>query len=702
MKICLIEERPKMKIKTICVSNYRKIHDITINMDDNITIIAGANNSGKTSLVELFNAVFGKQKNKLHLYDFSAVECQKWSSDIYSKLVSIFDANGLREDTISAIYDLIFPSTASADAMQMPPIEVKIQVDYNEKEDDIRNFADYIMEFDPSNVSFYFIYRYALNTILFRKNLEAEYEKFFVRFKKLTGDTDTDKDVSRIIKEMLVLLYANSSEEVTYFSDKSYVNVVPMETSLFKNLFNYHDIMAGRSLDDENSDRAKILSKSMIDIARQEDGWKDLIHNLPDQIIQPIQEAKIQEKVRTASLDTLSDTMNEVSKTNGGHAGNIVIDMTVTEEAIHSLLKNITHAKYQVDGHYLKESSQGLGYSNLIYIHLQLEKFKKTIDPLIVNFFVIEEPESHMHPQMQSVFAQYLLEYYDKIVNVQSVLTTHSHEVVRAASISKLRVLRQVNSFKCDLFDLQEFQNVNASNKELLEFYNWFYSINFPDIIFADKIIMYEGDTERMLIKSILRSKEFEQLRNNYISFVQVGGAYAHNYKPIIEFLGIKTALITDLDYDKDSSNAREILESGTTNATIQKFAEEAINDKQPTVQTLYEWQSKSSPIVVGNICIAFQGKDDGFSRTLEEAMLAKHYKITAIDEKTKEDWKTLRESDKLKFTIPRNGDTHSLKTIVLHTSNQKTDFMYSVILNNMVDSMLPAYIKEALLWLTK
>ena len=46
--------------------------------------------------------------------------------------------------------------------------------------------------------------------------------------------------------------------------------------------------------------------------------------------------------------------------------------------------------------YYLNESSQGLGYSNLIYIHLQLEKYRKTIDPLIVNFFVIEEPEAHL------------------------------------------------------------------------------------------------------------------------------------------------------------------------------------------------------------------------------------------------------------------------------------------------------------------
>jgi len=687
-------------------------------MEDHITVVAGANNSGKTSLVELFNFVFGNSKGKLCCDDFSAIECQIWSNRIYPIILDIFNKEKPKDETISDICTIL---SALNNPILIPPIEVKIQVDYDEDNDDIRNFADYIMEFDPSNKSFYFVYKYAINIDLFRKKLDLEYEKFSSRFKKLAIGAANDIDTARIIKEMLISLYDRASEERAYFSDKSYSNSVQMDISMFKTLFNYHNIMAGRTLDDESSDRTRILSKNMIDIASQEDGWKDLIRKLPDLIIQPIQDAKIQDKVRTASLDTLSDTMESISKTNGGHAGSIVIDMNVTEESIHTLLKNITSAKYKADDHYLRESSQGLGYSNLIYIHLQLEKFKKSIDPLIVNFFVIEEPEAHMHPQMQNVFAQYIFDYYKQEINIQGVLTTHSHEVVRTATISQLRVLRQVDHFKCNLFDLCEFQNSIMSNKDLLEFYNWFYAINFPDIIFADKIIMYEGDTERMLIKSMLRSEEFSALRNQYLSFVQVGGAYAFNYKPIIEFLGIRTIIITDLDYDKDASTVAEILSSNTTNETINKFAGISLQDPKPTIESLYDWQANSIPIVIdGSICLAFQGKSDGYARTLEGAMLAKLYAINCIDTKTKSEWKNLRKykitstNDKaekeltelqkkyeLKFTIPRGDDDCNLNTIVLHTSNGKTDFMYSVILNGLVHSMFPDYIKEALIWLS-
>jgi len=418
-----------MKLKTIEITGYRQIREAKINMESNITIIAGANNSGKTSLVELFNIVFGSSKAKLCCDDISIIECQEWSNKIYPYVLATFNAKKSKEETVTEICELIFSFSDPNKAIVIPPIEVKIQVDYDKDNDDIRNFADYLMDFDIDNTSFYFVYIYTVDPERFRINLDNDYEKIASRFAKLTG-TDKDREIIRIIKEILLSLYEKSSGELVFFSDSDYKNRIEMDVSTFKSLFNYQNVMAGRRLDDESLDRTKILSKNMIDIASKEDDWKDFIKGLPDEIIRPIQEAGIQEKVRAASLDTLSETIESISKTNGGHTGNIVIDMNVTEDAIQALLKNITSAKYQIDECFLKESSQGLGYSNLIYIHLQLEKFRKNVDPLIVNFFVIEEPEAHMHPQMQNVFIEYLLDYFSKETNIQGFVTTHSQEVM--------------------------------------------------------------------------------------------------------------------------------------------------------------------------------------------------------------------------------------------------------------------------------
>ena len=71
-----------MKITTIQISGFRKILKATINMEDDITVIAGANNSGKTSIVELFNYVFNA-KGALCSDDFPVYESQKWCTAVF-------------------------------------------------------------------------------------------------------------------------------------------------------------------------------------------------------------------------------------------------------------------------------------------------------------------------------------------------------------------------------------------------------------------------------------------------------------------------------------------------------------------------------------------------------------------------------------------------------------------------------------------
>ena len=680
-------------------------------MEDNITILAGANNSGKTSLVELLDSVFAKPKGKLALNknDFPVELCEQWRKDVYPLFYNAFTRSENKEKTITVISEKMFQCEKP---ILISPITIHIQIEYDKGKDDIRNFADYIMELSDNNTSFYFVYKYEISSTAFMNKIDQNYEKLFSRFQKAEKakkDDNFSNKCEQTISEMIFDLYSDSCTEEAYFCDSSYGNAVHMEISDFKSLFNFGHITASRVLDDERSDKAHILSKSMVDIASQAEDWQSTIKDLPDQIIQPIQNANIQDKVRTASLDPLKTTMNAVSETNGGQAGEIIIDMDITEDSIKSLLKNITSAKYKIGNYYLNESSQGLGYSNLIYIHLQLEKYKKSINPLVVNFFVIEEPEAHMHPQMQNAFSQYLLNYYKGEDNIQGMLTTHSHEVVRNAQISQIRVIRQTGKFTCELYDLRDFQgSLEESNPEVLEFYNYFYTINFPDLIFADKIIMYEGDTERMFIKSILCLENYKALNNQYISFVQVGGAYAHMYFQLLNYLGIKSVILTDLDYESDAKTISDVLSSTITNPTIKNFYKKSngknVSTSNPSVKEIYEWQSRYSNLLFGdknNIYLGFQSKEDGYSRTLEEAMLGEYFDITAIEEKSREEWIQKKQSHKLKYSIP-NKDSSAIRDIVHSTSNGKTDFMYSVIMNNLVNDMLPNYIKEALSWLMK
>ena len=87
--------------------------------------------------------------------------------------------------------------------------------------------------------------------------------------------------------------------------------------------------------------------------------------------------------------------------------------------------------------------------------------------------------------------------------------------------------------------------------------------------------------------------------------------------------------------------------------------------------------------------------------------MLCKLLKKNVFDQIKRSEWKENKKENQLMFTIPNNkeGETDSLfniRNIIESTSKNKTDFMYSVILNGMTDELLPDYIEEGLQWLMK
>src|SRR5699024_12787859 len=91
-----------------------------------------------------------------------------------------------------------------------------------------------------------------------------------------------------------------------------------------------------------------------------------------------------------------------------------------------------------------------------------------------------------------------------------------------------------------------------------------------------------------------------------------------------------------------------------------------------------------------------FQREKDGYARTLEEAMILTFLGKDITMTLSKEAWKEWRETEDLKFTVPNEGEEFTVREIIEATgSNSKTEFMYSVILNELHFDMLPDYIER-------
>lgn len=711
-----------MILKKIKIMNYRQLQSVELDMQESLTVLAGPNNSGKTTLISVLKGMFCDKKLGFSYSDIPISLSSMWldkTVPVFQKIMLEYD----KEKGVQKIIDEMTDNNKFSNDYTMDNFQAQIQVDYDPDNDNIQYFADYLMDLDDTKHSFYFIYTYEPSITAFEKGLNERYDRMAARVRDIANPGCIEKETKfYFLKEELLRICCNAVIEKCYFCNSNYKNENLMEVAAFKSLFNFQNIPAMRELDDNESDSSKGISKRVIALLKDNDTWVEATKKLPDLLMADIEDSGAKKEIKNSSIKSLDDTIRDISKTSGGHIGKLQLEMDVKEQDVEEFIRRITRAKYDVEGLLLNEESQGLGFSNLIYLHMRLEEFYKSIDKNKVNVFFIEEPESHMHPQMQNVFVRFLKNYYiDK--KLQGLITTHSNEIARVVGLDSLRVIRQTEKSKSELFDLSKFRTSikekkienldNESEFLLTNFFDWFFEIGYSELIFADKAILYEGDSERLYIRKLIKLPEFSTLNDSYIAYIQVGGAYAHNYLPMLRMLKMKTLIITDLDYDKEilSMDKVKAEDSKSTNATINHCYRLVYPNKEenyfPTIKELYDFQVKEENILCdGRVYLAFQD-EDSTARTLEEAMLKKILGFNVFHMIKRSEWKKIRKDKNLIFSIPNNkkgekDSEYSIRKIVEATSNNKTDFMYSVILSENEEKMLPDYIKKGLLWLMK
>src|SRR3546814_8112231 len=81
-------------------------------------------------------------------------------------------------------------------------------------------------------------------------------------------------------------------------------------------------------------------------------------------------------------------------------------------------------------------------------------------------------------------------------------------------------------------------------------------------LFFADKAVLIEGTSERLLLPAMIRKTDAAavgepQLGSQYLTVMEVGGAYAHRFFDLLAFLELRALIITDIDAVKDRKSTR-------------------------------------------------------------------------------------------------------------------------------------------------
>ena len=319
--------------------------------------------------------------------------------------------------------------------------------------------------------------------------------------------------------------------------------------------------------------------------------------------------------------------------------------------------------EYQEGNNNIPESQFGMGYTNLMVIIAKIVDYielysEKDINGS-VNILCIEEPESFMHPQMQELFIKNiskaiatLLGKKQQLDTFQIIITTHSTHILNSKiqsgnTLNNISYLGQagVNNIIKNISDDAIVSGVDI-DKKAYEYIKKYLRLEVSDIFFADAAILVEGVSEETYLRYEIDKHPI--LKNHHIKVYRIDGAYAHQFVSLLDLLGIKTVIFTDMDLkrkEKDEDGEKiEILsynindlniqyanstECLTTNGTLQYFIKKELNDKKAKYDKinpkLIEMLADKDELVIicENISMYSQGKINGYYATsFEEAIV--------------------------------------------------------------------------------
>lgn len=235
--------------------------------------------------------------------------------------------------------------------------------------------------------------------------------------------------------------------------------------------------------------------------------------------------------------------------------------------------------------HRLPEDSNGLGYQNLVSMVFSLMSFRDKwilirkagkkqaekatpVPPL--HLVLVEEPEAHLHAQVQQVFITHAYEVLRRRPDLgeseelwtQLIVSTHSSHVAHEADFSSLRYFRRmpINSAQGSVPVSRVVclsQTFGNDEKETERFVKRYLKITHCDLFFADGAILVEGPAERIIVPHMVRNRgEYTYLRRCYITWLEIGGSHAHRLRSLLEDLGLNTLVIADLDAMTDGNKS--------------------------------------------------------------------------------------------------------------------------------------------------
>lgn len=226
--------------------------------------------------------------------------------------------------------------------------------------------------------------------------------------------------------------------------------------------------------------------------------------------------------------------------------------------------------------------SSGLGYSNLLFMATVVIELTKARDADLT-IFLVEEPEAHLHPQLQQLVLNFLLERArlakTQVVpagqsegRIQVIVTTHSPNLAAGVAPEHLVVIR---TQPCDESPPGHTVGIPVAKLGLsqtqLEKLDRYINVTRSSLLFGNRAILVEGIAEALLLPvvadEVLKSDREALLRFRGTAIVPIEGV---DFAPYVRVLLTKAndariadrlVVITDGDPDAPGDRVAKLKE---------------------------------------------------------------------------------------------------------------------------------------------
>jgi len=538
-----------MHLRALRLKNFRRLKDVQIDLESDISIFVGSNNSGKTSTSQALQLFMSASRDRFSIHDFSA-DCWEAIDAVGEQVAGAVlpaisldlwfhvDANDLHR-----VIDLL-PSLTWQGSLVGLRIELSVSnlaellTRFTEARDRARANA---RPGEGGGPPYYPPPRTLCDFLI--DNLRREFElryyvldraKFDAAFVEQDGyvpvqmTPDSGRGGRDVLNSILRVDFLGAQRHLSDTSGGSRAE------DLSRCLSRFYDRNLEQREDDYDAIRALADAESMLNehLARV---FEPTLRRLGDLGYPGLTNPRL--LIRSALNPTTI-----MSSHDGAH--------------VHYALGDPQDG---IEGRTLPDRYNGLGFKNLIYmvvellhVHAQWMDIEENRPPLHLVF--IEEPEAHLHAQLQQVFIRKVLDILvidgdDRAHYAnQLVVTTHSPHILYERGFRAIRYFRRAATAEgqsSDVLNLSAFyaQTENPT-RDFLERY---LKLTHCDLFFADAAVLVEGNVERLLLPQMI-NKAAPRLKSACLSVIEIGGAFGHRFRSLVEFLGITTLIVTDLD----------------------------------------------------------------------------------------------------------------------------------------------------------